>query len=178
LVFTFVITLIVGIQWGIVSGVGASLLLFLVQTSRPHVAVLGRVPGSEMYLNVARHPQAQLLPGVLIVRMDAQFYFGNVSFLKETLRELEADLARPLRAVVLDASGMNQLDSSAEAALCEIDRDYRERGVQLLFARVKGPVRDVMQHSGMLARLSAEGRFFYRTHDAAEHALGIGAPAS
>jgi len=68
LVFTFVMTLVVGIQWGIVSGVGGSLLLFLIQTSRPHVAVLGRVPGSEMYLNVARTDHARLEPVVVQLR--------------------------------------------------------------------------------------------------------------
>lgn len=172
LVFTFLMTLSAGIQWGIVLGVGASLLLFVVQTTRPHVAVLGRVPGTEAYLNVARHQHAHALPGVLIVRVDAQFYFGNVSFLKDTLRELEHRMATPLKAVVLDASGMNQLDSSAEATLCEIDRDYAERGVRLLFARVKGPVRDVMYRSGLLKRLNDEGRIFFRTHDAAQYATG------
>jgi SulP family sulfate permease len=172
LLFTFAMTLSVGIQWGIVLGVGASLVSFIVQTTRPHVAVLGQVPGTEAYLNVMRHRKARELPGVLIVRVDAQFYFGNVSFLKETLRKLEQHMSYPLKAVVLDASGMNQLDSSAEAALGEIDRDYAERGVYLLFARVKGPVRDVMHRSGLLKQLNEQGRIFFRTHDAAQYAAG------
>lgn len=172
LVFTFLMTLSVGIQWGIMLGVGASLLLFVVQTTRPHVAVLGQVPDTAVYLNVKRHGQARSLPGVLIVRVDAQFYFGNVSFLKETLRALESEMTSPLRAVVLDASGMNQLDSSAEAALCEIDRDYQDRDIRLIFARVKGPVRDVMYRSGLLKRLHDDGRIFFRTHEAAQFAAG------
>ena len=172
LVFTFAMTLSVGIQWGIVLGVLASILLFVVQTTRPHFAVLGQAPGTEAYLNVKRHPHAREVPGVLVVRVDAQFYFGNVSFLKETLRALEAERKEPLAAVVLDASGMNQLDSSAEAALREIDQDYSERGVRLFFARVKGPVRDVMYRSGLLQRLNEEGRIFFRTHDAVQVAAG------
>lgn len=176
LAFTFVMTLGVGIQWGIVLGVGASVLAFVVQTTRPHLAVLGQVHGTEAYLNVARHPHARQFPGVLIVRLDAQFYFGNVTFLKDTLQKLERAMTTKLVAVVLDASGMNQLDSSAEAALCEIDRDYAERGVTLLFARVKGPVRDVMYRSGLLKRLSDQGRIFFRTHDAAQYASGRALP--
>ena len=107
-----------------------------------------------------------------MVRIDAQFYFGNVSFLKETLRELEAKQEARLEAVVLEASGINELDSSAESALEEIDQDYRERGIRLLFAHVKGPVRDVMYRTGLLQRLAEEQRIFLRTHDAVRSALG------
>jgi SulP family sulfate permease len=134
--------------------------------------VLGRLPGTEAYLNVARHPGAESTPGVLVVRIDAQFYFGNVSFLKETLRALEQRLPEPLTALVLDASGINQLDSSAEAALNEIDADYAERGIRLYFSHVKGPVRDVMYRTGLLERLAAEDRIQLRTHDAVLVASG------
>lgn len=170
LVFTFFATLALGVQNGIFAGVGASLLLFVVLTTRPHVAVLGRIPGSEAYLNIGRHPHAQAPPGVIIVRLDAQFYFGNVSFLKRTLAQLEAQAKQPVVAVVLDFSGVNQLDSSAESALCEIDHEYKERGVTLLLSRVKGPVRDVMHRSGLLQRLDSEKRIYFRTHDAVQAA--------
>jgi SulP family sulfate permease len=153
------------------------LLLFVVQTTRPHFAVLGRVPGTESYLNVERHPHAIRTPGVLVVRIDAQFYFGNVSFLKDTLEALESRAAERLRAVVLDASGINQLDSSAEDALRAIDQDYSERGIRLILSRVKGPVRDVLWRTGWLERLAAEGRIFLRTHDAVRAATGDGSAA-
>jgi len=170
LMFTFVMTLVVGIQYGILAGVALSLAGFVVRTTRPHVAVLGRIPGTEAYLSIVRHPHVLQQPGMLIVRVDAQFYFGNVSFLRETLRDLEAGHPVALRAVVLEASGINQLDSSAAEALLEIDLAYRERGVELLFSHVKGPVRDVMYATGMLERLADEGRIFLRTHDAVSHA--------
>jgi len=166
LALTFLATLSLGIQWGLACGVGMSLLLFLVRTTRPHFAILGRIPNTEAYLNLVRHPHAERTPGVLVVRIDAQFYFGNVSFLKDTLERLVAEEPTPVKALVIDASGMNQLDSSAESALCEIDSDFKAQGVRLLMAHVKGPVRDVMYRSGLLARLSSEGRIFLRTHDA------------
>jgi SulP family sulfate permease len=172
LAFTFAMTLSVGIQYGILAGVGASLLMFVVQTTRPHFAVVGRVPGTEAYLNVERHPHAIQVPGVLVVRIDAQFYFGNVTFLKDTLRALEARCPEPLTALVLDASGINQLDSSAEDALEELERDYRERDIQLMFSHVKGPVRDVMYRTGLLDRLAQQRRIFLRTHDAVLAAQG------
>ena len=98
------------------------MLWFVVRTTRPHFAVLGRLPGTRIYRNLKRHPRAETLPGLLVVRMDAQFYFGNVSFLRDTLRRLEQEQAAPLRAVVIDGSSINNLDSSADAALHESTR--------------------------------------------------------
>lgn len=176
LLWTFIATLWLGIQWGVALGISASLLLFIVRSTRPHVAVLGRIGDTEAYLNVERHPAALQAPGVLAVRIDAQFYFGNVTFLKDTLRRLEAESAHSLRAVVLDFSGVNDLDSSAEAALRELDAEYARRGMLLYFARVKGPVRDVMYRSGLLELLDRERRIFFRTHDAVQVASGVRTP--
>lgn len=166
LVITSVATLTLGIQQGIMVGVGASLLWFVIRTTRPHSAVLGQIPGQPgVYRNVARFPQAQTWDGMLILRVDAQFYFGNVTFLKTRLRELELAMNSPLKAVVLDASSINQLDGSANAALHEILDDYKERGIQLLFAGVKGPVRDVMHRSGFYEQLG-EANFYFLLEDA------------
>lgn len=151
LVLTFVSTLALGIEEGILIGVGASLLVFVIRTTRPHVAVLGRLPGTATYRNVERYAEAQTLEGVLIVRIDAQLYFGNVSFLKQTLARLEST---GLHVVILDASGMNQLDSSAEAALAEIAASYHERGIALYLSGLKGPVRDVLRRSGLWEQLA------------------------
>ena len=169
LVTTFVATLGIGIQEGILVGVGASVALFMVRTTQPHFAVLGRIPGTDAYLNLERHPQAQTEPGVLVVRVDAQFYFGNVSFLKETLLKLAARASDPVQVLVLDASGMNQLDSSAEAALRDIDAELAERGVHLLLCNVKGPVRDVMQRAGFLQHLGTD-RVLLQVQDAVDRA--------
>jgi sulfate permease, SulP family len=165
LAVTFVATLALGIQHGILVGVGTSLALLVARTAHPHVAVLGRVPGTGAYRNVERFPDAETLPGVLAVRLDAQLYFGNVNFLKETLQALEERVEGPLRAVVIDASGMNQIDASAEAALCEILADYRARNVRFMLATVKGPVRDVLSRSGFLAHLG-EPNLTLRLEDA------------
>ncbi len=165
LAFTFAATLTLGVDRGLLVGVAASLVLFLVRTTRPHFAVLGRLPGAaDVYRNVRRFPEAVPPPGVLVLRVDAQFYFGNVTFLKDTLRRLTVADAT-LHAVVLDASGMNQLDSSAEAALRDLEGELADRGVTLHLAEVKGPVRDVLQRSGLWQHLGP-GRIHWRVHDA------------
>ena len=146
LLLTFFATLSLGIEIGIATGIGASLLWFVVRSTRPHIAVIGVTPAGR-FRNTARDPEARELDGVLIVRMDASFYYGNVSFLKDTLRRLAAD-RRGLRAVVLDASAINNLDSSADATLRDLAAQYRADGVELILARVKGPVMDVLERSG------------------------------
>ncbi len=168
LVVTFAATLSLGIQWGILVGVGASVLLFLVRTTRPHFAVLGRIPDSQTYLNVARHPQAETTPGIILVRIDAQFYFGNVSFLKETVRKLVHESEAPVRFFVLEAAGVNELDSAAAATLAELDEELAARGIRMVLTQVKGPVRDVLHRSGMLEELASEGRIYLSTHRAME----------
>ena len=168
LVLTFFATLSLGIQWGILVGVAASVLLFLVRTTRPYFAVLGRVPESQTYLNMARHPHAETIPGIILVRIDAQFYFGNVSFLKETVRSLVRDSETPVRYFVLEAAGVNDLDSAAAATLAELDEELAAQGVRLVLTRIKGPVRDVLQRTGLLEKLASEGRVYLSTHRAIE----------
>jgi SulP family sulfate permease len=168
LLLTFVATLSLGIQWGILVGVGASVLLFLIRTTRPHFAVLGRVPQTQSYLNIARHPHAEALPGIILVRVDAQFYFGNVSFLKETVRRLVDESDVPVRYFVLEAAGVNDLDSAAAATLAELDEELESRGTKLVLTRIKGPVRDVLHRTGLLEKLASEGRVYLSTHRAME----------
>ncbi|PTY35981.1 sodium-independent anion transporter [Saccharospirillum sp. MSK14-1] len=165
LLFTFAATLALGAKDGLFLAVGASMLWFVIKTTRPHYAVLGKLPGTEAYRNIERHPQAQIEPGILAIRFDAQFYYGNVSFLKDTIRRVEQRLNAPLRAVVLDACSINQLDSSADTALHDLLRDYRERDIELFIAHVKGPVKDVMDRSGFSETLG-DDHFFLETEPA------------
>ncbi|MEZ4443808.1 MAG: solute carrier family 26 protein [Polyangiaceae bacterium] len=165
---TFAVTLGVGIEPGIITGVVASLALLVWSSTRPHVAVLGRLPETTAYRNVERYPDAITSPGVLVLRLDAQVYYGNVAFLKETLDQVEQ---RDMHCVVLDACGINQLDASGEAAFREILDGYRARGIDLYLANVKGPVRDVFARSGFAEDLGPE-HFFLSVDDAVKRATG------
>jgi SulP family sulfate permease len=146
---TFTITLAWGIVQGIALGILASLAWFVLKTTRPHIAVLGRVPGTTHFRNIDRNKGLITYEGVLAVRMDAQFYFGNIAFLKNRLAELETTMDAVLRVVVLDASAINNLDSSGEGALRDISEAYEARGVAFYLTGVKGPVRDVLEISGL-----------------------------
>jgi len=169
LLVTFAATLAVGIEEGIIIGVVTSLVAFVARTTKPHTAVLGRLPGTRDYRNLKNFPEAEATDGVLVVRVDAQYYFGNAAFLKNELKRLEEASTVSLNAVVIDACAMNQLDSSAEAVLTELAESYQERGIDFYFAHVKGPVREVMHRSGFDKRLG-DDHFFLNVHDAVEQA--------
>lgn len=165
LIITFLATLIMGIEPGILTGVVLSLIIFILRSTRPHYAFLGRIPQTNIFRNVKRFPQAREIKGVAILRIDASFYFGNVNFLKEKIDELMFREKRPLKAVVLDMSSVNFLDSSADSALHEIWSELDELGIRLLIANVKGPVRDVMKRSCLHQKIGAQ-HFFYSLQDA------------
>ena len=160
---TFFATLGLGIEQGILAGVAASLAWFVWQTSKPHVAVLGRLPGTSVYRNVLRNPDAVTTPGVLAVRVDAPLFFANTAFLKQMLRELEVEA---LHTVVLDAKGIGSIDASGEVLLAELVEAWQERGVEVWVAGLRGPVKDVLAASGLLEKL--EGRLVHRVHEAVD----------
>ncbi len=162
---TFVATLTLGIELGIGVGVGASLVTFLRKMSRPHIARLGRLPGTELYRKVDRNPGAEEVPGVLAVRFDAPLFFANASYLEATLAELEATSSTPIQRLVLDATAISGLDASALGALEELVGKLEARGVELWIASMRGPIRDVMARAGLVERIGAD-RFVARVHDA------------
>lgn len=166
LAVTFATTLFLGIHVGIGLGVTVSIVLFVLHSTRPHIAVLGRLP-SGVYRNITRFPDARTRPEVLLLRLDSHFYFGNVAFLRDALRRYEEERPR-LRAIVLDASGINQLDYSGAVALREIHDEHEARGIALHYAAVKGPVRDVLVRAGLVQHVG-EHRFFDRLEDADRH---------
>jgi SulP family sulfate permease len=146
--------LLLGVEAGILLGVGLSLLLFLWRTSRPHVAVVGQVPGSEHFRNVERFAVVES-PSVLSLRVDESLYFPNARFLEERIGELIAQ--RPeVRHLVLMCPGVNLIDASALDSLEAIVERLHAAGVQLHFSEVKGPVMDQLHRSDFLERFGGQ----------------------
>lgn len=152
----FVATLALGIEQGIVVGVLASLAWFVRKVTVPHVAVLGRVPGTRSWRKAERHLDCTTMPGVLAVRIDAPLFYANSLFLRDSLRGLEQECEGPLRAVVLDATGIGALDASAASDLDALLDDYEARGIDLYLAGVHEPVEEVLGRTGFLERLGPE----------------------
>ncbi len=160
---TFVATLGLGIEEGILVGVVASVALVVYQSAKPHTAVMGRLPGTDTYRNVVRHPQAQMPPGVAVLRMDASLYFANAAHFQEVVRATVQD--ETLQAVVLDAYPINQIDATGVHALKRICEDLKAQGIDFYIAGAKGPVLDRLYRAGM--RETVGNTCFYHTvHEA------------
>ena len=153
---------------GLFIGIVTSLLLLLYRVSRPHVAVLGRVPGApRQWGDVGRHPENEQLPGIAVLRPEAGLFFGNADVVRRRVQES----AEGARAVVLDAQSMPFVDVTAVKMLSELAEDLERRGVQLVVARDVGQVRDVVRHAGESGTLR-----LYPTVEAAVDALQAGPP--
>ncbi len=146
--------LLIGVEVGILLGVALSLLLFLWRTSRPHMAVVGQVPGSEHFRNVERVAVIES-PSVLSLRVDESLYFPNARYLEERIGALIA--SRPhVRHLVLMCSGINLIDASALDSLEAIAERLQAAGVQLHLSEVKGPVMDQLRRSDFLERFGVQ----------------------
>jgi sulfate permease, SulP family len=162
-------TLAAGIVIGILVGLGLSLLALIYRMSRPHAAVLGHLPGTRLFRDMRFNPQAQPIPGLLLLRVDASFSFINAEFFKDVILSRTVP-DEDVRAVVLDASGINDLDTTAAEVLGSIKDVLDRRGIPLYVAAAKDLVLDTLRRSGLHDRLGA-GAFFLSTHFAVVHVL-------
>jgi SulP family sulfate permease len=153
---TFLVTLIFGVEPGLAAGVAFSLGVFLWRSARPHTAELGQVPGSTAFRNIARYAGLHTDPRVAVIRVDAPLYFANAQRLQDQVLALAEDRAR-LRAVVLDASAVGDIDADGAHALHELQDRLASRDVALHLATVRGPVRDVLTRAGVWPRLRESG---------------------
>jgi len=155
LVVTFIATLTIGIEKGIGLGVILSLAMVIYKTTRPHVAILGKIPGTHFYRNIERF-EGIIRPkeDVLIVRFDAQLYFANTAFFKDKLEELVIEKGEKLKLIIIDGESMNNLDSSGVHALLEVIEDYTSKNIEVAFTGIKGPVRDAMEKGGVIEKIS------------------------
>ena len=150
----FVATLVLGIEIGILVAVVASMLVVFARMSKPHSAILGQIPGTTSYRNVERFPEATTTDGIRVVRIDAALSFVNAQHIKKLLlTEADAIEPSPHRALVVDCSGINDIDATGVETLSEILVELAERRVDVHLCDVKGPVRDVLRRSGVWDRL-------------------------
>lgn len=150
---TLFFTLFVGIKEGILFGIVLSLGMLIYKSTKPHMAVLGQVPGTHFYRNVKRFKDLIKDPQILVVRFDAQLYFANTNYFKDKLKKYVREKGPDLRLLIIDGESMNALDSSAIYALDEILDFFRDKGVTVAFSGLKGPVRDSLVKSGLMKKI-------------------------
>lgn len=159
---TILLTLAVGVEVGVSAGVLLSIGLFLYRTSKPHVAEVGLVPGTQHFRNINRH-EVETCPQLLTIRIDESLYFANAHFLQDLIYDrLACD--QPIRHVVLMCSAVNEIDTSALESLEAINTRLDEMGVKLHMSEVKGPVMDRLKRSHFLDEMT--GEVFLSQYDA------------
>ena len=160
---TILLTLSLGVEVGVASGVVLSVLLHITKTFKPHIAEVGRVPGTQHFRNIHRHA-VETTPSLLTLRIDESLYFANANFLEDMILNRLSRDAQTVRDVVLMCSAVNEGDYSALETLETLNTQLSEMGVRLHLSEVKGPVMDKLKDTHFLKALS--GEVFLSQHDA------------
>jgi len=165
---TFLGTLLIGVEEGIGLGVALSLAVMVYRTTRPHLAVLGRIPNTIFYKNTSRFDHLEIRPDLLIIRFDAQLYFANVHFFENKVEALIQRKGEALRAVILNAESINRIDSSGFHTLEHLQTQLAKRGVELILTNIQGPVRDMLARANFMYKMGKE-HFFFNIAEAVKH---------
>jgi len=147
-----------GILKGLIFAVGLTLIVLMRKLSSPQDSVLGRLPGSQSFVDVARYSEAEQIPGLLIFRPNGIVFFANANRVLNRLRELVRAAGKPLRAVLLNLEASPEIDVTCLEMLGQLRNELQDSGIDLYFARVADPVRDLFGRSGFLKQL--DGRLF------------------
>ncbi|CAI0411456.1 unnamed protein product [Linum tenue] len=178
-IITCTTTLFLGIEIGVLIGVGVSLAFVIHESANPHIAVLGRLPGTTVYRNVQQYPEAYTYHGIVVVRIDAPIYFANTSYIKDRLRDYEVNVDNSIRRgpeveriyfVILEMSPVTYIDSSAVQALKDLHQEYRSRDIQIAITNPNREVLLTLSKAGVVELIGKEW-YFVRVHDAVQVCL-------
>ena len=164
--FTFIITMTVGIPQGILFGVLISLLTMIYRTSNPHIAVLAKIKGTQYYKNISRfEDDIETDDRILILRFDSQLFFGNKDYFKKELLKQIKNKGAALELIIINAETINYIDSSALGMLEKIFDNHKNQGTRIMIAGATGPVRDIIfKHD--LIQIIGEENLFIETSEA------------
>jgi SulP family sulfate permease len=159
LMATFLITLTLGIETGIIAGMVLSLIVVIYRASKPHMARLGRVPGTNIFRNVTRFKDLEERDELLMVRIDGPIYFANVAYIKGNMDKWIADKKDKVNMLVFNMESVTNIDSTGAHELNEWILSWRKAGIDVCMTSIKGPVRDVLNRWGILECVGADHIF-------------------
>lgn len=167
---TFFCVLFIGVEMGILCGIGISIALLLYRSSQPHIAIVGRVGDSEHFRNITRH-DVTTEKSTLALRVDESLYFANTRFVEEFILQQCVDNLE-IRHVILICTAVNFIDASALETLEQLVHNLREKGVTLHLAEVKGPVMDQLSSTQFVEQMGS-GQIFFTTDQAMRELAGV-----
>lgn len=156
---TLIVTATIGIKEGIFTGVILSIVMLVYKSTKPHIAILGKVPNTHFYRNRKRFGEVEINDAILIVRFDAQLHFANTTFFKDKLQEYATYKGESLKLLIIDGESLNNLDSSAIFALNEVIDYFKNKNVEIAFTGLKGPVRDTLNKSKLIHKIGKDHCF-------------------
>ena len=163
---TFIITMSVGIPQGILFGVLLSLLTMIYRTSRPHIAILGKIKNTEYYKNINRFQKdIEVDDRMLILRFDAQLFFGNQDYFKKELQKQVVLKGENLELIIINAEAINYIDSSALNMLEKVCGDLKKTGLNIMIVGAIGPIRDIIFDHALI-HIIGSGNLFITTSEA------------
>ena len=168
LLFTFIATLFIGITEGILFGIIFSFLLLVYRTSKPHYAFLGRIGSTNYFKNIKRFPDEVVLrDDLIILRFDAQLFFGNIHFFKKLVFDSLNKNPRKVKGFIINARSMNYIDSTAIEQLIDIIEKIQEKGIRVMLVGATGPTRDSVIKSKLI-NIVKKGNLFITSGDATD----------
>ena len=159
--FTFFVTLIFGIDDGVITGIVLSFAIIIYYSSRPQIVELGNIPGTTHYRNIERFSKAKRVRDYLIIRFDDQLYFGNANYFRDTLIQMLGTRTILPKYLLLDASNIHDLDSTGLYSLKEIYEYLQKYNIQLIISGATGPIRDLLKRSGLMDTIGSQNHFMY-----------------
>jgi high affinity sulfate transporter 1 len=150
---------VIGVVPGIFFSVGVAILAFLWRAWRPYSAVLGRIDGVKGYHDIDRHPEARQVPGLLLFRWDAPLFFANAEMFRDAVEAAMAAASTPVRWLVVAAEPVTDIDTTAADVVDAIHEELERAGIEIVFAELKGPVKDRLRRYGLFERIG-EMRFY------------------
>ena len=168
LLFTFIATLFIGITEGILFGIIFSFLLLVYRTSKPHYAFLGRIGSTNYFKNIKRFPDEVVLrDDLIILRFDAQLFFGNIHFFKKLVFDSLNENPKKVKGFIINARSMNYIDSTAIEQLIDIIEKIQEKGIRVMLVGATGPTRDSVIKSKLI-NVVKKGNLFITSGDATD----------
>ncbi|TFC32136.1 SulP family inorganic anion transporter [Cryobacterium sp. TMT2-18-3] len=160
---------------GVIEGIGVAIVLslgaFVSHAWRPYRAELGLIRGLRGYHDLSRHPEGERMPGIVIVRFDAPLFFANGGIFDDFVRRVVTEAGSDVRTVILAAEPITDIDTTAVEELLELDDFLASRGITLIFAEMKGPVKDHLRDYGLSRRFPPE-RFAGTVGEAVDEVTG------
>ncbi len=148
-----------GILKGLILAVCLTLIALMKKISTPQISILGRLHATGTFVDVTRYPDAELVPGVLIVRVNGVLFFANATRVLNYIRQLLKEAAQPVRAVILNLEAVTEIDITSLDLLEQLRSDLEEMNIRLVFARASDPVFDLFSRSGFRDRLGHKRMF-------------------